>query len=495
MSSKRRTKSLFSFLSRLSLRTRLTLLFVFIFGFTLIIFGALTFRYLATTLQKEFDDALYNYAVDVADSVILDPTGDLLVSSATVDKEKIYPFSLGTALIQIRHVKGSVLSQVGTFGKLDLPWKEDFPRLSHGEDSVYRTINKLQGLPNAEANSYRVIDVPLDNSPSPQLILQIAVPRTFLELQIQNRKFLLYLGIPLTLLISSLAALLLLSRALAPIKEIIQKTQDIGAHALSERLPVPDSRDEVQALAITLNDMLSRIDRAFQSQDRFIADASHQLLTPLTIMKGELGIMLRSPEKISAEEIQSSLQELDHLISLVKNLLILAQVDAGKSSFALQNIYFEDVVLEAIAKAEKVARQKDTRIKFDLQGYEQLHPQILGDPDLLTTLVFNLIENALKYSPPKSVVSIVLKSSADRQKLSVIDSGPGIPADQVETIFERFSRARNVDKKATGYGLGLAIAQQIAYSHNATLSVHNRTDAQGTQFDLEIQSLPEIKNI
>jgi signal transduction histidine kinase len=489
-----KTRSHFGLLHRFSLRTRLTFLFVFIFGFTLTLFGALTFRYLATTLQKEFDDALYNYAVDVADSVILDPTGDLLVSSATVDKEKIYPFSLGTALIQIRHIKGSILSQVGTFGKLDLPWKDDFKRLSHGEDSVYRTINKLQGLPNAEANSYRVINVPLDNSPSPQLILQIAVPRTFLELQIQNRKFLLYLGIPITLLIASVAGFLLLSRALAPIKEIIQKTRAIGAHALSERLPVPESRDEVQALSITLNDMLSRIDRAFQSQDRFIADASHQLLTPLTIMKGELGNMLRAPEKISPEAIESSLQEVNHLTALVRNLLILAQVDAGKSSFTLQKIYFEDVVLEAIAKAEKVARQKNTRIKFDLQGYEHQHPQILGDPDLLTTLVFNLIENAVKYSPPNSVVSIVLKSSAQQQKLSVTDSGPGIPADQIETIFERFSRARNVDKKATGYGLGLAIAQQIAYSHNAKLSVHNRTEAPGTRFELEIDSHSEIKN-
>lgn len=489
MSSKPKIKSFFDFFRRISLRTRLTLLFVFIFGLTLIIFGGLTFRYLATTLEKEFDDALYNYAVDVADSVILDPTGDLLVSSATVDKEKVYPFSLGTALIQIRHVRGTVLSQVGNFGKLDLPWKEDFARISHGEDANYRTITKLQGLPNAEAKSYRIINVPLDNSPSPQLILQIAVPRTFLELQIQNRKFLLYIGIPMTLLISSLFGFLLLSRALAPIKEIIQKTRDIGAHELSQRLPIPDSRDEVQDLAITLNDMLARIDQAFQSQDRFIADSSHQLLTPLTIMKGELGSALRLPETITPETIASSLQEVNHLIALVQNLLILARVDAGRTSFTFQEIYFEEVILEAIAKAEKVARQKDIRIKFDIQGFEQQHPRVLGDPDLLTTMVFNLIENAVKYSPAESVVSVMLKWSANQQKLSVIDSGPGIPNDQIETIFERFSRARNVDKKATGYGLGLAIAQQIAYSHGARLSVHNRTDSQGTEFDLEIKNI------
>jgi signal transduction histidine kinase len=494
MFSKPKIKFFPPFLRRLSLRTRLTFLFVCIFGLTLIIFGGLTFRYLATTLEKEFDDALYNYAVDVADSVILDPTGDLLVSSATVDKEKVYPFSLGTALIQIRHIRGTVLSQVGNFGKLNLPWKEDFARISRGEDSNYRTITKLAGLPNAEAKSYRIINVPLDNSPSPQLILQIAVPRTFLELQIQNRKFLLYIGIPLTLLISSLFGFLLLSQALAPIKNIIQKARDIGAHALSQRLPVPVSRDEVQALAITLNEMLARIDQAFQSQDRFIADASHQLLTPLTIMKGELGNALRLPATISPETIQSSLQEVNHLIALVQNLLILARVDAGKSSVSFQKIYFEEVVLEAIAKAEKLAREKDIRIKFDIQGFEQQRPYVLGDPDLLTTLVFNLIENAVKYSPLSSVVSVILRWSEKQQELSVIDSGPGIPPDQIETIFERFSRARNVDKKATGYGLGLAIAQQIAYSHGARLSARNRTETAGTEFHLEIDNATEIKN-
>ncbi len=139
--------------SRLSIRTRLTGLFVLIFGATLVVFAALTYQYLAASLLKEFDDTLYNYAVDVSDGVNLNPSGDLTMASADVDQEKIYPFSLGTALIQIRGISGTVISRLGNFGDFDLPYKKEFARLTNGEEAVFRTVNKLDGLPEAEAHS------------------------------------------------------------------------------------------------------------------------------------------------------------------------------------------------------------------------------------------------------------------------------------------------------------------------------------------------------
>lgn len=484
--------------SKLNIKARLTSLFVAIFGSTLVVFGILTFNFLSQSLLKEFDDALYNYAVDVSESVVLNPAGNLAVSSANVDQTKVYPFSLGTALIQIRQMSGTVLSQVGNFGKFQMPFRSDFERLSQGEDVTYRTVTKLEGLPDAEAQSYRIINFPLDSSTVPQLILQIAVPLTFVEAQISRRRILFETGIPLVILISMLAGFFLASRALAPVQEIILKAHNIGVHDLRERLPVPAAHDEVQSLALTLNEMLSRIEMAFQSHERFVADASHQLLTPLTIMKSEIEQTLKSGDlQTSINTLTSAQQEVDHLIALVKNLLLLARVDAGLGAMKLQDLYFEEVVLDAISRAEKLARAKDIRLKFNIQTQSQdVRPKIKGDEDLLQNLVFNLIENAIKYSEPSQQVSVSLQWSSPWQILKIEDSGPGVPEDSLEKIFERFSRAQNVGKRQ-GYGLGLAIAKQIAIIHGAELTAHNRPKAilgssegsSGALFELKIKNI------
>jgi signal transduction histidine kinase len=456
-------------------------LFVSIFGTTLVFFGIITFNFLSDSLQKDFDDALFNYSVDVSDSVVLNPSGDLSVGSANVDQEKVYPFSLGTALIQIRHISGTILSRMGKFGSFEIPYKSDFEKLKKGDEAAYRTISKLSGLPDAEAFSYRVISFPLDNSPTPQLVLQIAVPLTFVEAQIANRKRLFLIGIPLVILISALAGFLLTSQAMAPLDKMIESANEIGAGALSERLPVPPTKGEVRELSLTINEMLSRIEKAFLSQERFIADASHQLLTPLSIMKNELS---QNPDN------RSSLQEVDQMIALVKNLLLLARVDAGIGALNLEKIYFDEVILDAISQAEKLARGKNIGLKFDLRGptteIEQ-RPMILGDEGLLQSLVFNLIENAIKYSDENSAISLRLSWTEAEQVFEVSDTGPGIPADQIETIFERFRRGENSTRKTLGYGLGLAIARQIAVIHGATLTAHNENP--GARFELRIKNI------
>ncbi len=477
------------FLKKLSIRTRLTLLFVGIFGTTLTFFGILTFKFLSTSLQKEFDDALYNYAVDVSDSVTLNSSGNLSVTPAAVDPNKIYPFSLGTALIQIRNAKGDIHFETGNFGKLKLPFEKELRLLSQGEDAVFRTLTHIDDLPDAEATTYRLISFPLDNSPTPQLILQILVPLTFVEAQIHNRRILFEVVIPLVILLSTLAGYFLSSRALKPVQDMVQKARDIEASALSQRLPIPTAKDEVQNLAITFNDLLSRIEQAFQSQERFVADASHQLLTPLTIMKGELERTLKKDLQPEAHTtLDSTLQEVEHLVSLVQNMLLLARVDAGLSAMNMQELYLDEVVMDAFARAERLARAKDIRLKFDIQTNSELHPKIRGDQDLLQNMIFNLLENAIKYSKASSLVEVRLQWTQADQTVTVADSGPGLPESQIETLFERFSRAQKQGSSTPGYGLGLAIARQIAKMHHADLIAQNRVDQTGAIFQFRIKN-------
>jgi hypothetical protein len=485
-------KKLRNLTKRVPIRWRLTLLFVAIFGASLITFGTATFEFLSQSLQREFDDALYNYAVDVSESISLDPSGDLSLSPPTLDRHKIYPFSLGTALILIRHRGGQVLEKVGEFGNFEIPFKREVQRLSLGEDPVYRTITKLEGLPSKEAESYRIISISLDTATPPQLIMQIAVPMTILENQIHNRKIVFEFGIPLILVIASAAAYFLSARALKPIRDIIQKSNAIGVTNLSQRLPIPSAQDEVRELAVTLNQMIERLEKAFQSQERFVADASHQLLTPLSILKGELEQSQRSGQW-QVTHIQSLLQEVDHLTKLVQDLLLLARVDAGLGTMVLQPLYFDEVVLEAIGKAQKIARPRGIQLSYNILETNNERPQVQGDEDLLSHLVLNLLENAVKYSPEGSNIQVRLDQTGTLQRLSVEDQGPGIAPDEIEAIFERFRRGRPKNQQTrAGYGLGLAIASQIAQVHGGRLWAENRGESSisstGAAFHFEIKN-------
>jgi signal transduction histidine kinase len=484
------SKKIFRPLRKISIRLRLTLIFVLIFGTTTILFNAFLFLFMIQTLQQDFDDALFNYAVDVSQSIEIGVKGDLNFPPLKLDTGKVLPFPLGTALIQVVHTSGTVLERVGEFGDFSPSFKKDFERLSKGEEATYRTISNISKIPSAEADSYRLISFPLDNSNKPQVILQIAVPMTLLETQISNRLTLLQVGIPLVLLIATLGGFFLSGRALAPVRRMIETAQNIDASELTQRVPLPDANDEIKKLSLTFNEMLDRIQQAFLSQERFVADASHQLLTPLTIMRGELEIVQKRAfeQKEFDAFVGSTLQEIDSLSKIVKDMLLLARVDAGLGGLNLQEIALDDLVIEAISRVEKLANAKDIRLKFDILDEADARKTARGDYDLILNLIINLIENGIKYSPEKEMISISLVWKKDSSEVIVSDRGPGIPADQLPFIFERFSRGPNAERDTKGFGLGLAIAQKIAILHHAKLYAAHHP-GKGAEFHFEIKNI------
>ncbi len=482
-------KKIRKLISSISIRLRLSLIFVLIFGTTTVLFNMFLFQMMIDNLQQDFDDALFNYSVDVSEGIEIGLKGDLSFPPLRLDHGKILPFPLGTALIQVRHSSGAVLARVGNFGEFNPPFKKDFERIWKGEEATYRTIEHIRNIPSAEADSYRLISFPLDNAAKPQLLLQIAVPMTLLETQIQKRLVLLQLGIPLVLFIATLGGLFLSARALNPVKNIIDIAQEIKASELSKRVPVPTANDEIQKLSLTFNEMLDRIQQAFQSQERFVADASHQLLTPLTIMKGELERLEKSDKKDIETFIKSSLQEVDNLSRIVQEMLLLARVDAGIGALNLQNLNFDEVLFEALSRCEKLAKSKDIKLKVDINNTTGEEPRLVrGDNDLLINLIVNIVENAIKYSPPQEIVAITLIRKAETTELLVDDHGPGIPEEQLPLIFERFSRGSRVENRVKGFGLGLAIAQKIAILHNAHLNARNHLET-GAHFSFEIKNI------
>ncbi|MEN0058606.1 MAG: HAMP domain-containing sensor histidine kinase [Bdellovibrio sp.] len=475
--------------SRFSIRLRLSLIFVVIFGTITILFNMFLFKMMIDTLQQDFDDALFNYAVDVSEGIEIGVKGDLNFPPLRLDHGKILPFPLGTALIQVRHSSGAVLARVGNFGEFNPPYKKDFERIWKGEEATYRTIEHIINIPSAEADSYRLISFPLDNAAEPQLLLQIAVPMTLLETQISQRLTLLQVGIPVILLLATLGGLFLSARALNPVNNMINIAKNIKASELSQRVPIPKANDEIRKLALTLNEMLDRIQQAFHSQERFVADASHQLLSPLTIMRSELELLKKSETRNVDLFINSALQEVDNLSNVVREMLLLSRVDAGLGAMNLQDLYLDEVVFEALSRCEKLALSKDIKLKVHIHNESsEDRRQIRGDYDLLLHLVINIIENAIKYSPVGDAVSLTLNWKDSESELIVDDQGPGIPADTLPFVFDRFSRGSQVETKVKGFGLGLAIAQKIAILHNAKLSAENHS-GNGARFIFTIKNI------
>lgn len=482
-------KSIYNILSRASIRLRLSLIFVLIFGSMTIIFNLFLFKMMIDTLQQDFDDALFNYAVDVSEGIEIGVKGDLSFPPLRLDHGKILPFPLGTALIQVRHSSGAVLARVGNFGEFSPPFKKDFERIWKGEEATYRTIEHIINIPSAEADSYRLIAFPLDNAAKPQLILQIAVPMTLLETQVSRRLALIQIGIPFVLLVAMLGGVFLSARALNPIRRIISAANQIKASDLSQRVPIPNAKDEIQTLAMTWNEMLDRIQQAFQSQERFIADASHQLMTPLAIMKGELERLQKTEGQDIETFIKSSLQEVDNLSSIVQEMLLLARVDAGIGALNLQDLSLDELAVEALSRCEKLARAKNISLKMTIQNETDGDRKLVrGDNDLLSNLVINIVENAIKYSPTNEVVTTTVIWKENESILIVDDHGPGIPEEQLPLIFDRFSRGASMESRVKGFGLGLAIAQKIAMLHNAQLSAENHSGV-GARFKFEIKNI------
>ena len=474
---------LVTYLKRLSLKIRLTVLFVIIFGTTTVLFSAFFYYSLNDSLLQDFDNALYNYSIDVSKNIDYGNSDNLLFPIPTVDKDKIFPFASGNSLILIRHHAGKILSKNFDFDNIDFPYVDEIKSVRAGADSAYTTLENLNALPVAEADSYRLITFPLDNINPPTIFLQIAVPMTTFETQLERFNAIIQVGLPSVLLFAIIAGLYFSSRALRPVQQLIDNIKKIDINHLSDRVPLPSARDELRTLAETQNLMLDRIEKSFQSQERFIANASHQLLTPLTILRGEIEMQLAFPNA-DKPQIKSLLQEVDNLSKIVKDMLLLARVEAGNDLANFKELDVDEILLDVISRVQKLAKNKNLNVKVEIVDHSEKKP-IFGDFDLLFNLFFNLLENAVKYSQPEKNIYITLTWNQTESVVDIVDEGIGIPPDKATTIFDRFSRV-DPSSNTMGFGLGLAIAKKIADLHGFELKpiIVNSEKASGAHFQI-----------
>jgi two-component system OmpR family sensor kinase len=282
-----------------------------------------------------------------------------------------------------------------------------------------------------------------------------------------------FVVIPLLLVVAMAGGYLLARRSLAPMAEMTRRTRAIGATNLNERLSAHDPHDEVGQLAGVVNDLLARLETAMANQRRFVADASHELRTPVATVWAEADVALGA-ETRSEPEYRESLRVVRdagrRLSRVVEDLFLLARIDAGHLPVAREPLYMDELVTDVARSLRALAQSRGVRIEVA----PALEAPCVGDEALLERLLLNLLDNAIKHSPANGVVRVRLWRADGAYHLAVSDEGPGVPADARGRIFDRFfrvdpSRSR-ADRTATGgAGLGLAIARWVAEAHGGTL--------------------------
>jgi signal transduction histidine kinase len=275
--------------------------------------------------------------------------------------------------------------------------------------------------------------------------------------------------------ITVLVALWLSRGAVKPLQEVVDVAAEIQASDLTRRIGARNQAEEVQKLADTFDAMLERLDSAFQEQRNFVMDVSHELRTPLTVLKGNIDLMLMDPDVAAHERDQYDRMssEVSRLIRLTSNLLYLASADAGREPDRSQ-VELDVVCLEVLRQTRDLKHE----VKVAL-GHED-EVTLTGDRDQLKQMVLNLVENAIKYTPPGGEVTLSLNRNGEEAEMSVADTGPGIPPEVLPNIFQRFYRGEQRGIMG-GTGLGLAIADRIARAHGGSISVAS-TVGEGTVF-------------
>ncbi len=266
----------------------------------------------------------------------------------------------------------------------------------------------------------------------------------------------------------------LADRAVRPVHEIIGQAEEIGAGSLDRRIQAYADTREYRRLVDVLNTMLGRIHDAFEAQRRFTADASHELRSPLTAMRGELELARRrerTPDEYRTV-VDSTLEEVNRMSRITEALLTLARADARALELGREEVDLVDLAGQVVARQERRAAEKGLALVLEAA----LPVQAWADPRLMSQVVWNLVDNAVRFTPSGGRVRIGVRSAEGQAHIYVEDTGPGIAGGEPARVFERFYRAddaRPVDGEASGTGLGLAIVQAVAEAHGGEVGAEN----------------------
>lgn len=447
----------------MTLRARLTLWYTAVLTLVLLAFGVAVYALLSLSLVRQIDATLNVAADEIRLAFRREVTGIRLPPMALDLTANVY--------VQIWDTGGALVVQ--NVSVPETPF--DPARLAMGQ-ATYSDAH-FEGI------HLRVLTYPLVAQPEGTVVgtMQLASPLTTVD-EAQHALLIVLLGGGLVaVFLAALVGWTTASAALRPLQQVTETALQITrADDLSRRIPLSGPpQGEVGRLIIAFNETLERLENLFETQRRFLADVSHELRTPLTAIMGNLDLM-RKVGQLDAESLEAIDSEAQRMKRLVQDILVLTQAESGKLPLARSEIELDTLVLEVFRQAKVLAQD---RVEVRLGQEDQA--RVMGDRDRLKQVMLNLVSNAIEYTPQGGVVTLGLACVGDWARVTVTDTGPGIPQDQLPRIFERFYRADRSRKRsgAGGAGLGLSIAYWITRSHDGRLEVASEV-GRGTTFSI-----------
>jgi two-component system, OmpR family, heavy metal sensor histidine kinase CusS len=442
----------------LSIRWRLTLwygvvLSAILLGFSVAVFFLMRHHLIALT-DAALAEELADFAGDLARCASLDTVpAELGLRYATHEG---YEFQVSTA-------SGAVLFRSSGLDSAGLP----IQRVVAPTRAPARASLQLPRLGHARL-AWNVA-----HGPAGPLEIEAAVSLAPTDRALEQLTTALFLTGPLVVAGALGGGYLLARKALAPVDRLVAMAQEITSTRLDRRLDVANPGDELGRLASTLNDMIARLERSFDEIRRFTADAAHELRTPLASMRTEIEVALRSARSAERDDriLESLLEEIERLTRLVAQLLYLCREDAGLPAKQRLPVRLDELVRDVANHLQVLAREKG--LTLEVAGLPAM--VVHGDADRLRQLFWNVLDNAVTYTPSGGVISVWGDQAGNRAHVVVADSGIGIPAPHLSRVFDRFYRvdpARSEGKGGTG--LGLAICRAIAEAHGGSVAIESK---------------------
>ena len=497
-----------------SLRTRLTLWYGALLALTLLAFSALLYFTLQQSLSSSMDQRLVLRADQLRRQV--GPS----IANLGLQPEDVAPSQLESTLgefvepgiyVQLLSPKGAVLAAPPNLVGGELPVPPSSRQAIAEDRPIYVNVPVGSGDANV-----RLLTEPIHQTGTNEVVgaVQVAESLTPFENTMAAVARLLLTAGALALALAVIVGWLLTRAALSPVARITETARHIAATGdYRRRLHVTPPRfghgDELFFLAATFNDMIARLEHVLESQRRLLADTSHELRNPITIIRGNLALLRRTgvPEATRAEAVVEAEEEAARMGRLVGDLLLLARADAGEpSSLQHESVDLAEVVGEVVEQARPRADVR--QVTFETHG----RCVVLGDRDRLKQLIANLVENAIRYTPKTGRIDVTISGSGVQQPgaavrsrnargtsastdmaiLTVADSGIGISPADLPHVFERFYRADKARSRAHGgTGLGLSIAQYIAQAHGGSIQAASEGANRGSTFSVRLPLMPD----
>ena len=463
-----------------SVRARLTVYYVSALAIILVLVGGLIYVLLARALYARIDDNL-GALIQTADNSL---HNDLAEGQSVDDAARSTAAELASRLqmLAIYDGRGRLLAEEQRDPDLAIPLPP-LETIPAGEPTLL-TVAETGDADDRHRLAVRRLTVVPGNVP------YIVVAGSSLEPTDEElgalREILLYV-VPIALALAGLGGWFLAHRSLAPVVAMAERARQIGVGDLTARLPVANPRDELGRLAQTFNELLGRLEASLTQQRQFMADASHELRTPVTTARTAVSVALQRPHR-DESEYRETLgiieQQTARLSRIVEDMFTLARADAGNYPVRRDAMYLEELVDDMVRAARVVASTRDVGVTLESSASAPL----TGDEDLLRRLVGNVLDNAVRHSSAGGTVAVRLRDTPPAYEIEIADSGPGVPPEDRPHIFERFYRAdRSRSREASdgGAGLGLALARWIARVHDGDVRL-SHSGPHGSTFTITL---------